>query len=192
MKSICDRFKEIRTELNLTQSEIGAFLGLSQTQIASIETGKSNPTVETLKKLSEVGINEAWLIREAGLKYDMSYEEWKTYNEEFMRGENPHTETAEAKQWARQEILCAIGKNPPILLKERILLRKMFPPSTIQRAIDEIDGHYLTVLRSWKNNPGVRALFDKLLETQDDEEFQMMASNVLLLIKGERIREAKK
>ena len=42
-----------RNELNLTQAEVGARIGVSQQQIAKLESGRVNPRIKTLGKVAD-------------------------------------------------------------------------------------------------------------------------------------------
>lgn len=46
--------KERRVLLGLTQQDLSDYTGLSVRFIKSIETGKGNPSIETLSKMTEV------------------------------------------------------------------------------------------------------------------------------------------
>ena len=45
--------KEIRTEKNMSQSDIARRLGVDRGYISNIENGKKNPTLATIKKLAD-------------------------------------------------------------------------------------------------------------------------------------------
>ncbi len=49
-----NRLKELRKEFGLTQSQIGAKIGISQQGYASYENGKNKPDAYTLLKISEI------------------------------------------------------------------------------------------------------------------------------------------
>lgn len=43
--------REIREALDLTQEEFGQAFGLTRQQVVALESGKANPTVETLRRI---------------------------------------------------------------------------------------------------------------------------------------------
>ncbi len=52
--TVAESLKKIRTAHNLTQQEVASVLGLDRTAYTQYETGKTKPTIETLKKLSNM------------------------------------------------------------------------------------------------------------------------------------------
>lgn len=45
---------EIRKSLGLTQEQFSAITGITKRQVLEIETGKANPTVETLERIAQL------------------------------------------------------------------------------------------------------------------------------------------
>lgn len=45
---------EIRKSLGLTQAQFATLTGITKRQVAEIETGKANPTVETLQRIGSL------------------------------------------------------------------------------------------------------------------------------------------
>lgn len=57
-----DRLKELRKKLGLTQKKFAEKLGISRNNIASYETGKSNPGSSIIQLICRVyNVNETWL-----------------------------------------------------------------------------------------------------------------------------------
>ena len=54
MIGLSERLKELRVEKNLTQSELGQLLSVSQDTVSLWEKGKSTPTVEYILKLCQI------------------------------------------------------------------------------------------------------------------------------------------
>ncbi|SNB26244.1 DNA-binding protein (modular protein) [Flavobacterium psychrophilum] len=52
MTSVSERIKQLRTENNLTQSELAEKVGLTYVQIGRYEKSKSNPSSDVLQKLA--------------------------------------------------------------------------------------------------------------------------------------------
>ncbi|MBR1747274.1 MAG: helix-turn-helix transcriptional regulator [Clostridia bacterium] len=50
----CNRLREMRQEKGYTQRELAALLNLSNNMVCEYEKGRAEPTLETLKKLSEI------------------------------------------------------------------------------------------------------------------------------------------
>ena len=70
METIGDRIKYLRkTKLDKTQKEFGDRIGLKPNSISDIESGKNNPTQQTIKAICrEFGVNEDWLLNGTGGK----------------------------------------------------------------------------------------------------------------------------
>lgn len=51
---ISKRLKQLRSEHNLTQSDLATNLGIAKTTLAAYEQEKSEPNIETLVKISEI------------------------------------------------------------------------------------------------------------------------------------------
>lgn len=71
INSINFRLKEIRDKERLSQASFGKRLKISQSQIASYETGYRNITDRTIKDVCrEFNINEDWLLTGEGDMYN--------------------------------------------------------------------------------------------------------------------------
>lgn len=53
MVSIGDNIRKYRKIRNLTQKELGETIGISNTYLSDIETGRTNPSIKTLKKIAK-------------------------------------------------------------------------------------------------------------------------------------------
>ena len=65
MDLIGERIKHLRKEvLNITQKDFGSQIGLKPNSVSDIESGKNNPTEQTLKAICrEFNINYLWLTQ---------------------------------------------------------------------------------------------------------------------------------
>lgn len=54
MRALCERIKEARTELHLSQDYVAKFLGVNRTAIVEIESGKRKVSADELGKFSEL------------------------------------------------------------------------------------------------------------------------------------------
>lgn len=81
METIGDRIKYLRkTKLRKTQKNFGDCLGLMPNSISDIESGKNNPTKQTIKAICrEFAINEDWLVNGTGGPDNMSISDDITY-----------------------------------------------------------------------------------------------------------------
>lgn len=52
-KNIGDQIRDARKAKGLTQKELGEILGIGEPTVNKYESGKQNPTVETLFKIAE-------------------------------------------------------------------------------------------------------------------------------------------
>lgn len=63
MDTFKDRLKQLRNEKNLTQEELAKYIGTTRATLASWETGRREPDMETLRKLSDYfNVTLDWLI----------------------------------------------------------------------------------------------------------------------------------
>ncbi len=63
MTSVSERIKQLRTDNNLTQSELAEKVGLTYVQIGRYEKSKSNPSSDVLQKLAfTLGTSTDYLI----------------------------------------------------------------------------------------------------------------------------------
>ena len=53
MVSIGDNIRKYRKIKNITQKELGETIGISNTYLSDIETGRTNPSIKTLKKIAK-------------------------------------------------------------------------------------------------------------------------------------------
>lgn len=87
------RIKQLRKEHRLTQAEFGNRIGVSDASCSIIESGRNNPSGQTIKAIcQEFCINEEWLRTGKGPK-------------EAEPKEDQTPQTAKARV---QEILCAM------------------------------------------------------------------------------------
>lgn len=63
-----DAVVEIRKSLGLTQEQFSSITGITKRQVAEIETGKANPTIETLNRIGQLfGFSVGFVPRETSL-----------------------------------------------------------------------------------------------------------------------------
>ena len=63
-KRLGENLKRIRTEKDITQSDIAKSLGVSRGFVSNIENGKTNPTLATIAKVAEVlGVSSSELLK---------------------------------------------------------------------------------------------------------------------------------
>lgn len=53
MASIGDNIRKYRKSGHLTQKDLGEAIGISNTYLSDIETGRTNPSIKTLKKIAK-------------------------------------------------------------------------------------------------------------------------------------------
>lgn len=70
--TIGERIRQLRKSRNLTQKELGSLCGIAEPNIRKYETGKQNPKLDTIEKISAaLNVSPADLL---GLEYwDMKY-----------------------------------------------------------------------------------------------------------------------
>lgn len=70
------RIKEIRTDKNLSMRAFAEKIGISSSAVALIETGKNNPSEQTVRAICSVfGVFREWLETGEGPKYKKSPED---------------------------------------------------------------------------------------------------------------------
>lgn len=70
MKDIKERFKSIRNDTKLSQKEFGSLINLSQSQIASYESGHRIITQRTIDDVCrKFNVNKEWLLNGVGDPY---------------------------------------------------------------------------------------------------------------------------
>ena len=82
MSSVSERFKAVRKELGFNQQQFANELGISQTHVSAIETGRENPSISLLKLLcAKFSIKEDWLISGVGKPLN----EWNMSTDDGIR-----------------------------------------------------------------------------------------------------------
>lgn len=107
METIGDRIKQVRKENQLTIVKFGERIGISNPAVSMIESGKSNPSDQTIRSICrEFKVNEIWLRTGEGEMHQAM-----TENEELavFTGEV----LAAAPEDIRKRILSAIAKWTP-------------------------------------------------------------------------------
>lgn len=65
MVSIGDNIRKYRKSGKLTQKDLGEAIGISNTYLSDIETGRTNPSIKTLKKIARaLDINYIELLKD--------------------------------------------------------------------------------------------------------------------------------
>ena len=65
LESLGARIKRIRCEKNMTQIELATLCDFEKASMSRIESGKTNPTILTLKKISEaLNIHPSQLLQD--------------------------------------------------------------------------------------------------------------------------------
>ena len=66
-----DRIKELRRVLDLTQDEFGGRIGITKSSISTMESGRSNPSEQTLRSMCrEFGASYLWLTTGEGFMFE--------------------------------------------------------------------------------------------------------------------------
>ena len=89
MEDLSTRLKQVRTELNLSQTELAEKLDVQQADISRWESGKTTPNFQTLQKYSSLNVNVSWLFTGIGKIFD-EVVDGTTYAEKrmFLRKSN--------------------------------------------------------------------------------------------------------
>lgn len=52
MITIGENIRRYRKEKNMTQKDLGDYIGISNTYLSDLEVGRTNPSIKTLKKIA--------------------------------------------------------------------------------------------------------------------------------------------
>lgn len=70
MQTINERIKYIRSDLGLSTREFGEKIGMSKSAVSAIETGKNNPSEQTIKLICSLYcVDYFWLTKGTGDPY---------------------------------------------------------------------------------------------------------------------------
>lgn len=91
MIQINTRIKQIRKDAKLTQEQFGERIGITGASCSTIESGKSNPSSQTIKSICrEFGIREEWLRTGEDPMYALPEDETAAYVDQLLHdAENP-------------------------------------------------------------------------------------------------------
>lgn len=71
MISTKERIKQLRQNLDLTQDEFGGRIGITKSSISTMESGRSNPSEQTLRSMCrEFGASYLWLTTGEGPMFE--------------------------------------------------------------------------------------------------------------------------
>lgn len=63
-KKLGENLRKIRTEKNITQTELAKTLGVDKSFVSNIENGKTNPTLSTITNLAQtLGVSTNELLK---------------------------------------------------------------------------------------------------------------------------------
>ena len=70
-----ERIREVREHFGLSMEKFGARIGIGKTSISLLESGKNNPSVQTVALICrEFGVNEHWLRTGEGEMFEQTRE----------------------------------------------------------------------------------------------------------------------
>ena len=83
------RFKELRKELKLTQTEFAEQIGLSRSYINMIEMGTKTPAERTIKDICRIyKVNYKWLVHGSGEMFNDDDSDAQAIVDSVMTGDN--------------------------------------------------------------------------------------------------------
>lgn len=69
--TVHERIRQVRKENTLTMEDFGRRIGIKKASVSTMESGKSNPSDQTLRSICrEFGISESWLRDGTGSMYE--------------------------------------------------------------------------------------------------------------------------
>ena len=70
-----ERIREVREHFGLSMEKFGARIGIGKTSISLLESGKNNPSVQTVALICrEFGVSERWLRTGEGEMFEQTRE----------------------------------------------------------------------------------------------------------------------
>lgn len=135
-----NRIRELRVLNNLTQTQLAEKVGLNQTAIGKYEREQLEPSLETLKKLSE--------IFECSIDYLIGYADDFGQVTVYRTTDNPEDLTAE-----EQKIIDTLRRNAPMNANEWLSMYSELPGYMQESIFAELKGMHLgyTVSKNKKN-----------------------------------------
>ena len=120
--TINERFKLLRTHLNLTQNDFAHLIDLTPTQLSRIENNSAKPNISTLKELQKkIEVANDWLLEGKGdlkatLKEAVAQDSnpWKDALVLQVKEENNRLQTELNRVWAMVQFLSK-GEIPDFL-----------------------------------------------------------------------------
>lgn len=65
MVTIGTNIRKYRKEKNMTQKDLGSYIGISNTYLSDLEVGRTNPSIKTLKRIAKaLDVNYVELLRD--------------------------------------------------------------------------------------------------------------------------------
>ena len=117
-----ERIKQVRLKFDLTQSEFGERIGITKSSVSTIESGKSNPSDQTIRSICrEFTVNESWLRTGEGEPFS-------------------HPDRKEALEALINE---RFSNRPPEFRRDLVQVLLRFDPEKPEWAILEAIGHHL-------------------------------------------------
>lgn len=124
------RLKEIRVEKKINQKEIAALLNITQQTYSDYETGRTNPDIETLIRISN--------ILETSIDYLLGFSD-----ELGVINIYRHTDNINDLSSDEQKIVDAIRKTPPLNATEWVTWYVQLPSYMQESIFAELRGMYL-------------------------------------------------
>ena len=143
MKKNCigERIKAIRIALKLNQKEFGELLGVNQRTISHWETGRNEPSIEILNKITSLwSINPTWLLTGEGPMFR---------EKEFRKEEEPPPSREDSSEGLSPELLRALShptiRSIALMLSEmseediKEILKRVEEKATLKRLLQRIE-----------------------------------------------------
>ena len=128
--NIGNKIKELRTEHNLTQKELAAAIKVSNGCIAMIETGKNDPTANTLLKYAD--------FFQCSTDYLLGREDNRGVSHVY-----PQTDKLDSLSADEQKLIDLIRKNPPLNATDWIELYAELPRYMQENIFAELRGMHM-------------------------------------------------
>jgi len=136
MKKIGDRLRKLRQTLGLSQASFAQELGVKQRTVSNWETGRNEPSIETLTLISSLwAVNPTWLLTGEGPM--------------FREKEEPPPAREDSSEGLSPELLRALShptiRNIALMLSEmseediKEILKRVEEKATLKRLLKEVE-----------------------------------------------------
>ena len=187
---ISQRIKTLRSENNLTQSDLASILGIAKTTLAAYEQGKNEPSIDTLIKIADYfNISTDYLLGQTDVKstdLEISYiAKYLGLNERSINELHQYNKIAQENSNVEQKLRTLnLFFTPGCELLEHITAYLNFAATHFKNFYDNTENS-LTPISHLE-------LWDDVEKISYSEDYDMWSKALLLIIEEELIQHRQK